>query len=94
MTLTLVKVEKKPHALAVVTYKVEAGQPGRDGIHVDQEAEFTFWTDGRVTAAMTFEGMPYQPDFKAAKRRLELYCRLMAKGLRESGKPRATLPLY
>lgn len=94
MSLKLVKVETKPHALAVVTYKVEAFEPGRNGIHLEQEAEFTFWVDGKVTAAMTFEGMPYQPDFQAAKRRLELYCRLMAKGLRQSGKPRATLPLF
>lgn len=94
MSLKLVKVESKPHALAVVTYKVEAAQAGRDGIYADQEAEFTFWHDGKVTATMTFEGMPYQPDFKAAKRRLELYCRLMAKGLRESGKPKSSVPLF
>lgn len=93
MSLKLIKVETKPHG-TVATYKVVGCQPGRDGICVDQEAEFTFHTHGKVTATMTFEGMPDQETFEGAKRRLTLYCQLMAKGLRQSKKPKQSIPLY
>lgn len=93
--LTLKGIDKEDWGIKV-TYEAYGYEASGRGLGYYCDAVFRVTKDGRVTATLEAvgDGMPSQPDIKAARKKLAAYCRWLSVALNKNDKPLGNIPVF
>lgn len=79
-----------------ITYEAYGYETSGRGLGYYCDAVFRMTKDGRWTATLEAvgDGMPSQPDMKAARKKLAAYCRWLSVALNKNDKVVGNIPIF